>query len=234
MALLRHVLLIDDSAALCEMLEEQFRAYPEFALTTAASAKAARAQWRARRWDVVLLDLRLPDGHGLNLCRDLRAAGAELPIIMLTALGHESDSRAGFAAGATDYIVKPFRFALLLARLRAHLHQHVRQSHALYHIGSFLFAPAQKNLRRGRKTIPLTGKEADMLQYFCQHPGGVIPRAALLAQVWGYKSEISTHTLETHIYRLRQKLERNPKQPRFLQTTKGGYCFHPDGRAEKR
>lgn len=232
MALRRHILLIDDSAALCAMLREQFRAYSEFVLASAASAREAEQQLRKRRWDVVLLDLRLPDGHGLTLCRRLRKAGQDMPIIMLTALGQESDSRAGFAAGATDYIVKPFRFALLMARLRAHLHQHVRQSRARYAIGPCLFAPAHKYLLRGRRKIPLTDKEADMLQYFCQHPNGVIPRAALLAQIWGYKSEISTHTLETHIYRLRQKLERDPKRPRFLQTTKGGYRFRPSGAAQ--
>ena len=231
MALLRHVLLVDDSAVLCDMLREQFRAYGEFALTVATSAAEAQRQIKARRWDMLLLDVRLPDGDGLHLCRALRARGETVPIIMLTALGHDSDSRAGFAAGATDYIVKPFRFALLLARLRAHLHQHVRQSRASWQIGAFRFAPARKTLLRGRRKIALTDKEADMLQYFCQHAGGVIPRAALLAQVWGYKSEISTHTLETHIYRLRQKLERNPKAPVFLRTVKGGYCFQPSGDA---
>ncbi len=143
---------------------------------------------------------------------------------MLTAAAEDADAVQGLDAGADDYGTKPFRYAVLLARIRAQLRSHEQSEHAVFHIGPYTFRPAQKLLtdERARK-IRLTEKETNILKYLYRAGEKPVPREELLTQVWGYNAEVTTHTLETHIYRLRQKIEPEPGSARLLLTDAGGY-----------
>ncbi len=147
---------------------------------------------------------------------------------MLT--GHDTDSGTilGLEAGANDYVTKPFRFAVLLARIRAQLRTHEQSEDAVFTIGQYTFKPAQKILfeEDGGK-VRLTEKETAILKYLYRAEQKIVGRDELLEQVWGYNSGVTTHTLETHIYRLRQKIERNPSNARMLVTESGGYKLVP-------
>src|ERR671929_151136 len=140
----------------------------------------------------------------------------------------DADTVLGLEAGANDYVVKPFRFAVLLARIRAQLRQHENSDDALFHIGPFAFRPGVKLLVDGKgRKIRLTEKEVSILKYLYRAGEKPIARDVLLREVWGYNAGVTTHTLETHIYRLRQKIERNPSQAEILVTEGGGYKLVP-------
>ena len=223
MAPSKTLLVIDDDeelrGALAEQLEiEGFRT--EQAPTGVAGVEAAG---RARP-DLILLDLDLPDIDGREVCRRLRAGGVAAPVIMLTAASGEADTIAGLDAGADDYVAKPFRFAVLLARIRAHLRAHEQSELAVFRLGPYEFRPAQKMLTDGRRKVRLTEKETNILKYLYRAGGEPVAREELLAEVWGYNAGVTTHTLETHIYRLRQKVEpQEPGAAPLLVTEAGGY-----------
>ena len=165
----------------------------------------------------------LPDGDGRKLCRELRQAGVTCPIILLTAKDTDADMIEGLESGANDYIAKPFRFAVLMARIHAHLRSHEQSEEAVYRIGPYTFRPSAKVLiDDDGKRVRLTEKETNILK-FLYRSGETVPRETLLHEVWGYNPAVTTHTLETHIYRLRQKIERNPGQAQILITETGGY-----------
>lgn len=229
----RPILIVDDDAALRAMLAEQLAVDGEFAVTGAASAAEAETALNAReaRYDAVILDVTLPDGDGRDFCTRLRRAGLKVPIIMLTGSDEESDIVRGLDAGANDYIAKPFRLAELLARLRAQLRQFENSEDAVFSIGPYTFRPAAKLLLepvRNRR-IRLTEKEAAILKFLYRSGARPVARQVLLNEVWGYNSAVTTHTLETHIYRLRQKIEPDPANARLLVTEGGGYRLDPDG-----
>ena len=224
----RRILIVDDDAALAEALSEQLSLHEEFAPSTAPTAKAAIEQIRRDGPDLVLLDVGLPDMDGREACRILRRDGFRAPIIILTAQDSDADTVLGLEAGANDYVVKPFRFAVLLARIRAQLRQHENSDDALFHIGPFAFRPGVKLLVDGKgRKIRLTEKEVAILKYLYRAGDKPIARDVLLREVWGYNAGVTTHTLETHIYRLRQKIERNPSQAEILVTESGGYKLVP-------
>jgi DNA-binding response OmpR family regulator len=171
----------------------------------------------------MILDVGLPDGDGRALCRQLRNDGITCPIILLTARDADSDIVEGLESGANDHISKPFRFAVLAARIHAHLRSHEQSEEAVYRIGPYTFRPSAKLLLdpKGKK-IRLTEKETNILKHL--HRSGVtVARETLLHEVWGYNPAVTTHTLETHIYRLRQKIESNPGEAQILVTESGGY-----------
>ena len=219
----RRVLLIDDDETLRSSLAEQLTAEYEVAEEGTGTAGLNRAS--AERFDVILLDHGLPDVGGREVCRRLREAGLRTPIIMLTAAASEADTIAGLDAGANDYLVKPFRLGELLARVRAQLRQHEASQDASFAIGPYTFLPGTKMLVEQAKNrkIRLTDKETQILRYLCRARDQVISRETLLGEVWGYNAGVNTHTLETHIYRLRQKLENDPANAEFLVTGPGGY-----------
>jgi DNA-binding response OmpR family regulator len=219
------ILLVDDDALLRQSLKEQLAA-EGFAVLEAGDGKAAMALAAGSGVDAILLDVGLPDGDGRDVCRRLRDAGFAVPIIMLTAMDSDSDTIAGLESGANDYIAKPFRIGVLVARLRTHLRQHEHSDAATLRIGPYSFQPGAKQLVNGRTRIRLTEKEVAILK-FLYRAGGVISREVLLNEVWGYASGVSTHTLETHIYRLRQKIEPDPAHARLLVTEPGGYRLAP-------
>jgi DNA-binding response OmpR family regulator len=222
----RSVLIVDDDDLLRTALKEQLAALDEFSrVEDAATGAAGLALATANVFDVILLDLGLPDMDGRDVCRAMREKGVRSPIIMLTALDSEDDTVTGLNAGANDYVTKPFRLAVLLARVRAHLRQHEQSDDVVFTIGPYQFHPAAKMLSNadGRKKIRLTEKETAILKYLYRIGNKSVARETLLGEVWGYNAAVTTHTLETHIYRLRQKIEEDPADVRLLMTEPGGY-----------
>jgi DNA-binding response OmpR family regulator len=180
-------------------------------------------------FDVIILDVGLPDMDGREVCRLIRHNGVTSPIIMLTGADMDADTILGLDAGANDYITKPFRFGVLLVRVRAQLRKHEQSEDAVFTIGDYTFRPAAKLLHDGdtNKKVRLTEKETAILNYLYRAGDKVVARAVLLDEVWGYNAGVATHTLETHIYRLRQKIEENPSEAKFLVTETGGYRLVP-------
>jgi DNA-binding response OmpR family regulator len=228
MSTVRKVLIIDDDDALRETLKEQFTLHDEFAITDAATASGGLKQLRSEMVDLVLLDVRLPDMDGREACKQMRKSGYRGPIVMLTAQDTEADTILGLDSGANDYIAKPFRFGVLLARIRAQLRQHEQSEDAVFKIGPYTFKPAAKMLIRGdNRKVRLTEKETNILKFLYRAGERVVGREILLHEVWGYNAGVTTHTLETHIYRLRQKIEADPSQAQILVTETGGYKLVP-------
>jgi DNA-binding response OmpR family regulator len=225
----RRLLLIDDDKALRQSLVEQFRLVEDFECREADCGKAALDIVANERFDAVLLDIGLPDMDGREVCRLLRRAGVSAPIIMLTGADTDSDTILGLDSGANDYITKPFRMGVLLARLRAQLRQHEQSEDAVFNIGPYSFRPSTKLLvdAANKKKIRLTEKETAILKYLYRAGARTIGRDTLLGEVWGYNAGVTTHTLETHVYRLRQKIERDPSQAEILVTEPGGYRLVP-------
>jgi len=227
----RPLLIVDDDAALRATLAEQLSLDGEFEPTEAATAGEAEEMLASatNRFDAVLLDIGLPDGDGRELCTRLRRQGLKIPVIMLTGADAEADVVRGLDAGANDYIAKPFRLNELLARLRAQLRVFDNSEDAVFLVGPYTFRPSAKLLMeqaRNRK-IRLTEKESAILKYLYRAGGKPVGRQILLNEVWGYNSAVTTHTLETHIYRLRQKIEPDPTNARLLLTEGGGYRLDP-------
>ena len=224
----RQILVVDDDKDLREALSEQLALHPEFSVAHAATAAAALKMIANSPPDLVIMDVGLPDLDGREAVKQLRADGFRRPIIMLTGRDSEADTVIGLEAGANDYIVKPFRFAVLLARIRVQMRQHEASEEAEFQIGPYTFRPSMKLLidAKGGK-LRLTEKEAAILRYLHRANGEPAARETLLREVWGYNSNVTTHTLETHIYRLRQKIEDNPAEAKLLVTDGGGYKLLP-------
>ncbi|WP_431282179.1 response regulator transcription factor [Humitalea sp. 24SJ18S-53] len=229
----RPILIVDDDPALRATLTEQLAVDGEFLPSEAGTATEAHRMLTAdgARFDAVLLDIGLPDGDGRDLCARLRRAGVKVPIVMLTGADAEADVVKGLDAGANDYIAKPFRLNELLARLRAQLRVFDNSEDAVFTIGPYIFRPASKLLLEPVKNrkIRLTEKEAAILKYLYRAGARPVPRQILLNEVWGYNANVTTHTLETHIYRLRQKVEPDPSNTCLLLTEAGGYKLDPRG-----
>lgn len=225
----RKILLVDDDEALRHSLAEQLNLHEEFDTVEAGSGEAALKAIKDTTFDLALLDVGLPDMDGRELCRLVRRAGLRAPVIMLTAAGTDADAILGLDSGANDYITKPFRLAVLLARIRAQLRQHEQTEDASFAIGPYMFRPAAKLLlnEASGKKVRLTEKETAILKYLYRAGDQAVGREQLLGEVWGYNAGVTTHTLETHVYRLRQKIERNPAQSELLVTEPGGYRLVP-------
>ncbi len=224
----RTILLVDDDNDLRETLVEQLKLYEEFAILQEASATKGVATARSTAVDLLIMDVGLPDMDGREAVKLLRKGGFRAPIIMLTGHDTDSDTILGLEAGANDYVTKPFRFAVLLARIRAQLRQHEQSEDATFTVGPYTFKPGQKLLTTDDgKKIRLTEKEAAIIRYLYRAESKVVTRDILLEEVWGYNSGVTTHTLETHVYRLRQKIERDPSNAQILVTENGGYKIVP-------
>lgn len=225
----KRILIVDDDPSLREMLAEQLALHEEFEVRAAASGADGLALAKDDHFDVIILDVGLPDLDGREVCRLMRKAGVKSPIIMLTAAVSDPDAILGLDAGANDYVTKPFRLNVLLARLRAHMRQHERSDDATFLIGPYMFRPSTKILvhHQTQQKIHLTDKEAAILKYLYRAGDRVVSRDVLLDQVWGYNAEVTTHTLETHVYRLRRKIEPDPATARILVTEPGGYRLVP-------
>ena len=224
----RKILIADDDDDLRSALAEQLALYEEFEPVQASNATIAIARSKQERPDLVIMDVGLPDMDGRDAVKVLREAGFKNPVIMLTAQDSEADTVLGLESGANDYVTKPFRFAVLLARMRAHLRQHESSDDASFRIGPYTFQPGAKQLVKdsGGK-LRLTEKETAILRFLYRAGEAVVSRDILLKEVWGYNAAVTTHTLETHIYRLRQKIEGDPTRALLLVTEAGGYKLIP-------
>ena len=224
MAQAKKILLIDDDVDLREALSELLIITEDFDVFEGGDGAEAFEKIKQQAYDMVVLDVGLPDIDGRELCRLIRKQGVKCPILMLTGHDTDSDTILGLNAGANDYITKPFKFPVLLARIRAQLRQHEQSEDAIFTLGPYTFKPAVKMLLTGDdKKIRLTEKETNILKFLYRATEGVVPRDTLLHEVWGYNAGVTTHTLETHIYRLRQKIEPDPSHASLLVTESGGY-----------
>ena len=224
MAQPKTILIVDDDDDLRGALAEQIDSEDDLRATEASTGEAGVVAAKGRRPDLILLDVDLPDIDGREVCRRLRIDGVSAPVIMLTAADTDADTIQGLEAGANDYVTKPFRFHVLLARIRAHLRHHEQSEDAVFQIGPYEFRPAGKMLiDAASKKIRLTEKETNILKYLYRADGKPVSREQLLTEVWGYNTGVTTHTLETHVYRLRQKIEPDPANARLLITEMGGY-----------
>jgi DNA-binding response OmpR family regulator len=229
MRAVRRILIVDDDGALRQSLAEQIELHQEFVTVECDTAARALEVVKTERFDAILLDIGLPDMDGRELCRRLRRDAVHVPIVMLTGADSDADTVLGLDAGADDYVTKPFRLSVLLARLRAHLRQSEHSDDAVFTIGPYTFRPSAKLLLDpgGRKKVRLTEKETAILKYLYRAGDQAIRRDTLLGEVWGYNAGVTTHTLETHVYRLRQKIERDPTRAEILVTEPGGYRLVP-------
>ncbi len=228
MSSVKRLLLVDDDETLRESLAEQLAHHDEFQTEHAANAQEALEKAKSAHLDMVILDVGLPDMDGREVCSLMRKSGVKCPIVLLTAADTEADTILGLNAGANDYVTKPFRFGVLLARIRAHLRSHEQSEDAVFRIGTYTFRPSAKLLIDDDDSkIRLTEKETSILKYLYRAGERVVGRDILLHEVWGYNSGVTTHTLETHIYRLRQKIEKDPSNAQLLVTESGGYKLVP-------
>lgn len=226
----RRILIVDDDQALIESLSEQLKLHEEFDALCVSSAAEALDTAKADYFDVIILDVGLPDMDGREACRLMRKNGVLSPIIMLTGAVTDADTILGLDAGANDYVTKPFKIGILLARIRAHIRQHERSDDAVFTVGPYSFQPGAKLLvdtENSDAKTRLTDKEVAILKYLYRAGEVAVSRETLLNEVWGYNAGVTTHTLETHIYRLRQKIERDPSNAKMLVTEPGGYRLAP-------
>ena len=227
MAQRKTLLIVDDDADLRGAVAEQLETEGFATLEAPTAAEGVKAAADGKP-DLVLLDVDLPDMDGRDACREMRRQGVAAPIIMLTAATADEDTVQGLEAGANDYVTKPYKFAVLLARIRAQLRTHEQSEGAVFRLGVYEFRPANKVLiDPQQRKIRLTEKETNILKYLYRAGEKPVSREELLAEVWGYNAGVTTHTLETHVYRLRQKIETDPANARLLLTEAGGYRLSP-------
>jgi DNA-binding response OmpR family regulator len=231
------ILIVEDDAVLREALAENLASEHGFSVSTAATLNEANGTINAgdARIDAVILDVGMPDGDGRDYCAMLRRQGHKMPVIMLTGSRTEADVVRGLESGANDYIRKPFRANELLARIRAQLREFDNSEEAVFSIGPYQFQPAKRLLHDPVKNrrIRLTDKEAEILKFLRRSGGRAVDRETLVREVLGRNPSETSHTLEMHIYRLRQKLEPNARPPTLLVTERGGYRLNlPAGAAD--
>ncbi len=221
----RRVLIVESDVVVARSLAEQILAQEDFgAVDTALNAAQGGALAAARRFDALVVSAALPDGTGTALTRRMRADGVMWPVLIL---GSEPPDDLADIGGVTEHLLKPFRIAALLARLRALIRTFESSDDAVLTIGPYTFQPASKHLVENDDSIVrLTEKEASILKYLYR-AGNVVAREVLLHEVWGYNPAVTTHTLETHVYRLRQKIEKDPSNAQILVTDAGGYRLVP-------
>jgi DNA-binding response OmpR family regulator len=224
----RRALVVEDEPSLQLTLRDRLEA-EGYEVAVAGDGEAALALCSRQPFDVLLLDVALPGRDGLEVCRELRARGTNVPILMLTARSQLIDRVVGLKLGADDYLTKPFEMAELLARLEALLRRAGPPRTAS--AGVFSFGDVEVDFRGAEVTrqgelVELSNLELRLLRYLVEHRGEVVSRERLLDEVWGYRSDVYSRTVDVHIASLRQKLEPNPKHPRFVLTVHGmGYKF---------
>jgi len=227
-----HILIVEDEEAIAAFLQTALER-EGFATQWASSGAAALSAIDTSRPDLILLDLMLPGMDGLQVCQTVRQAEQYIPIIMLTARSEEVDKIVGLEIGADDYVTKPFNARELVARVRATLRL-ARQSHGQrpaerMRFGSLEIDLAGRLVFNAGQPVDLTPKEFDLLALLARNPGRVFGRDTLLEQVWGYDFAGDSRTVDVHVQRLRQKIEEDPHEPRFLLTVRSiGYKFTAD------
>lgn len=219
------ILLVEDDPAMLAGLRDNLE-IEGYRVLGADGVRQGRATALECRPDLLVIDVMLPDGDGIALCRDLRANGLRQPIILLTARGEEADKVAGFEGGADDYVVKPFGLRELLARIQVQLRRQtdISKSSDLVPVGACLADFRRHRLTRDGRTLDISAKELELLRYLVRHRGEVVSRETLLSEVWKHQREVETRTVDNFIARLRKKIEPDPASPQFLITIHGsGY-----------
>jgi len=224
MSLTATILVIEDDPAMRAGLKDNLEV-EGYRVLTAAGVQRGRALALQGQPDLIVLDVMLPDGDGMGLCRELRARGLRQPVIMLTARGEEGDKLSGFEGGADDYVVKPFGLRELLARIHAQLRRHGTPGlQGPVPVGMAVADFRRHQLLREGELLEVSAKELELLRYLVVHRGEVVSRDTLLAEVWGHQREVATRTVDNFIVRLRKKIELDPAAPRYLITVHGsGY-----------
>ena len=221
---IQNILLVEDEDDFRNAIAEQFLITAKFQVTEAGSGKEALKCICDDLYKIIIVNLSLPDLDGRELCKLMRNQGVKCPIVMLVERDTDIDSILSLDYGANDYVKKPFKFSLLLARTQIQLRQFELLEDTHFPLGPYTFKPASKTLINGKKEkIRLTEKETDILKFLLGAKNAIVSRDVLLHEVWGYNAGVTTHTLETHIYRLRQKIEPDPAQVSLLVTEGGGY-----------
>ena len=224
MAQLKKILLVVDDEDLRETLTEQLMLSEDFKVSEGTDGTQAIEKVNQQSFDLIILDVGLPVTDGRELFRLIREHGVKSPMLMLTESDTDASKVLGLNAGTNDYITKPFKFPVLLARIRTQLRQYEQSEDAILKLGPYMFNPAGKLLlTEAGNQIRLTEKETNILKFLYHTRERVIQRDTLLHEVWGYNAGVTTHTLETHIYRLRQKIETDPSNSSLLVTENGGY-----------
>jgi DNA-binding response OmpR family regulator len=218
------ILIIEDDTDLREIIAEELMLLEEFYAIETGTAKRGLESIKSDLPDLIILDLSLPDGHGLDVLKVIRDQGVTCPIVVLTAETDEVILVKGLEMGANDFVIKPFSFPVLLARIRTHIGQHEMSGEAVFVIGGNIIHPRKKLLVdvTGRKSL-FTEKEIELLKYLYRANEKVVNANELYREVWGASIQLNTHTLESHIYRLRRKIEPNSKIFIHLITCDGGY-----------
>jgi len=221
------ILIVEDEPAMVAGLRDNFE-YEGYEVISAADGVAGLERALADGPDLVVLDVMMPRMSGLEVCKQLKAKRPSVPIIMLTARGQEIDKVVGLELGADDYVTKPFSIRELMARAKAVLRRasSTAPTFEVYRFGEVEVNIRSNEVRRAGEPLELSAKEFALLAYFISHPAETLSRDRLLNAVWGYESYPNTRTVDTHILHLRQKLEPNPEEPRFILTVHGtGYKF---------
>lgn len=220
-----NVLLVEDDDEMRKTLVAQLALHEDFETTEASNGGAALETVSQRHFDIVLLDVGLPDMDGRDVCRLIRRKGIHVPVIMLTGMESDADVILGLDSGANDYVIKPFKMGVLLARIRAHLRQHEASEDAAFVLGPYTFKPSARLLidKETAREVPLSDKECAILKFLYRAGETAVGCDTLYSEVWDHAAPLATHTLQTHIYRLRQKIERDPANPAILISEAGGY-----------
>jgi len=226
----RHILIIEDNGDLARLLEVHLRDL-SYEVEVAGDGVSGLARAEAGRFDLIILDLMLPGLDGVEVCRRLRARHSYIPILMLTSRSSELDRVLGLEIGADDYVTKPFSIVELIARVKALLRRvellaRVQETseEPVISVGKLKIDPKRRNVLRRGSPVDLTAKEFDLLLYFARNQGRVFTRVQLLDAIWGYSHDGYEHTVNSHINRLRAKIEDDPGDPRYLETVWGvGY-----------
>ncbi|AQX28558.1 MULTISPECIES: response regulator transcription factor [unclassified Bartonella] len=218
------LLIVEDDNDLRSILVEQLQIHKEFTVFQAKTAEIGISIAQKKNVDLAIFGIELPDLKGREAVKKLRSQGFRAPIIMIADCDTDCDTILGLKMGANDYVTKPFRFSALLARIRAQLRQYEHNEDAIFYIGPYTFKPREKLLiDKEKNEIRLTEKEAAILKYLYKTRNQNVNRETLLEHVWGYNANIITHTLETHIYRLRKKIEKDPSNAEILITDHNRY-----------
>ena len=221
---LKKVLLIESDVDLREALCEQLRNTDQFEVFSSGDDTDTIEKLQVQSYDMIVMDLHPLNNDSLEACRVTYAQNVQCPILLLTERDEISSMVFGQDTRASDYILKPFKFPILLARINIQLRMYEKSYDSAFTLGPYTFHPAMKILKtHDNNEIQLTEKETDILKFLYHTVEDVVPRDILLHEVWGYNNSVTTHTLETHIYRLRQKIERNPGAAELLVTETGGY-----------
>jgi len=224
MTALKKILLIESDPDLREALCEQLHCTDQFEVFSSGNDTETLQKLRVQSYDMIVMDLHPLNNDSLEACRVTYAQNVKCPILLLTERDEISSTVFGQDARASDYIIKPFKFPILLARMNIQLRMYEKSYDSAFTLGPYTFHPAMKILKtHDNNEIQLTEKETDILKFLYHTVEDVVPRDILLHEVWGYNNSVTTHTLETHIYRLRQKIERNPGAAELLVTETGGY-----------